>query len=241
MTTDKMTMGPKFFNEVTGLNIESFADEKMPEYMSMFALAPACSASLTMSRLIGNQHGPHDKATLLLELNRQLEETINDGDMERAQKLLTAQAATLDTLFHSLVAKALDGGPLQKFEAMMKLALKAQSQSRCTLEAISKIKNPPNATFVKQANITQGNQQVNNYGNQTPQTGDATPPRAQETANMPNELLEAQHGERLDFGPETAPSSVNSQMETLAEVDRTKNQRRKIAVKSERISRRSQN
>ena len=43
----------------------------------------------------------------------------------------------------------------------MRMALKAQSQCRATLETLATIKNPP-AVFARQANIAQGPQQVNN-------------------------------------------------------------------------------
>ncbi len=47
-------------------------------------------------------------------------------------------------------------------ERYMKLALKAQSQCRSTLQAISKIKNPMIVGYVRQANVAYGPQQVNN-------------------------------------------------------------------------------
>ena len=47
------------------------------------------------------------------------------------------------------------------YEAHMRLALKAQSQCRATLETLATIKNPP-VVIARQANIAQGPQQVNN-------------------------------------------------------------------------------
>jgi len=44
----------------------------------------------------------------------------------------------------------------------LKLALRAQNQCRATIETLSVVKNPPTATFVRQANIAAGHQQVNN-------------------------------------------------------------------------------
>jgi hypothetical protein len=53
----------------------------------------------------------------------------------------------------------------------MQLALKAQNQSRATLQALVQLKQPSQITFVKQANIAQGHQQVNNLSEKdiTPQ------------------------------------------------------------------------
>jgi iron only hydrogenase large subunit-like protein len=47
-------------------------------------------------------------------------------------------------------------------QALMNLAFKAQNQSRLTLQALLGLKQPKRSTFVKQANIAHGHQQVNN-------------------------------------------------------------------------------
>ena len=46
-------------------------------------------------------------------------------------------------------------------EIYLRLALKAQSQCRATLETLAAIKNPP-IVYARQANVTTGPQQVNN-------------------------------------------------------------------------------
>src|SRR3546814_10396254 len=46
-------------------------------------------------------------------------------------------------------------------EQYMRLALKAQSQARTTIETLAEVKNPKAVAFMKQANIA-NNQQVNN-------------------------------------------------------------------------------
>lgn len=89
----------------------------------------------------------------------------------------------------------------------MRIALKAQNQSRMTLETLAAIKNPP-VVFAKQANINQGNgnQQVNN-GTPAPDA------RAEKTINQPNELLEVQHGgETLDTRTAGAASGKDKAM-----------------------------
>ena len=89
------------------------------------------------------------------------------------------------------------------------MALRAQNQCRATLETLAAIKNPP-VVFAKQANINQGNgnQQVNN-GTSDPAS------RAGEIINQPNELLEAQHGERMDTGTAGATIVKNPAMATV--------------------------
>jgi PDZ domain-containing secreted protein len=63
----------------------------------------------------------------------------------------------------------------------MNMALKAQSQSRATIQALTELKYPKQATFVKQANIAGGNQQVNNITNS-------------DEASRVNEIENAQNG-----------------------------------------------
>jgi mRNA interferase RelE/StbE len=49
-------------------------------------------------------------------------------------------------------------------ERYLRLALRAQSQSRATWEALIAIKNPPPVGYLRQTNIAHGPQQVNNGG-----------------------------------------------------------------------------
>jgi hypothetical protein len=73
-------------------------------------------------------------------------------------------------------------------------------------QALSDIKNP-SVVYAKQANITHGNQQVNNG---------VTAPRTQENKIYSNELLEHTHGVRLDTREKnTARSCINSELEAL--------------------------
>jgi hypothetical protein len=70
--------------------------------------------------------------------------------------MLTAQAHTLDAIFNPLARIAssnLNGGSLETVHTVMRLALKAQSQSRSTIKTLAEIKNPSHVAFVKQANI----------------------------------------------------------------------------------------
>ena len=86
-----------------------------------------------------------------------------DGDLNRGEAMLTAQAHTLDAIFNCLAQRAAVnmGEYIDTVEAYLKLALRAQSQCRTTWEALSAIQNPPLASYVKQANIAHGHQQVN--------------------------------------------------------------------------------
>lgn len=158
-----------------------------------------------------------DISDIAAELKRQTA-AINSGDMTRAENMLVAQAHTLDGLFANLLNRGLMTNQVDKFEMFMRLALKAQNQSRATLQTLNELKTPKQVAFVKQANI--GNQvQVNNGIN-------APRPRAKKNQNMPNELLEVQHGERLDTRTSGTASSPDPAMATVEKEHRT-NQRRR--------------
>ena len=81
----------------------------------------------------------------------------------------------------------------------MKLALKAQSQCRTTLDSLASIKNP--AVNLRQTNIAH-NQQVNN---------------GSEIEKPPSKLLEQSDGERLDFGKAAAAVGSDQELEAVAE------------------------
>lgn len=71
--------------------------------------------------------------------------------------------------------------------------------------ALAAVKNPP-LVLAKQANISNGPQQINNG---------VAAPRANEKSNQPNGLLEASSGERLDAGTTGATIGRNPAVEPL--------------------------
>ncbi|NQW58515.1 MAG: hypothetical protein HQ456_07385 [Polynucleobacter sp.] len=137
-----------------------------------------------------------------------LEKTIQEiqsGDLSKIEEMYISQAVALEAMFASLARRAKAQDKLLQYETHMRLALKAQNQCRATLQALVQLKQPSNTTFVKQANIAQGHQQVNNLAekNITPQ----------------NELLRSGDA-KLDSGRKAAPERVNTALEALDEVDR---------------------
>jgi hypothetical protein len=61
-----------------------------------------------------------------------------------------------------LARKALAQQYFNQYQANIQLALKAQNQCRTTLQTLIQLKQPNQTAFIKQANIANGNQQVNN-------------------------------------------------------------------------------
>ena len=117
---------------------------------------------------------------------------VKRGDLGDVEAMLYGQASALHSIFDTLARRAAHnlGAHLGATETYLRLALKAQSQCRTTLEALAELKNPRPVAFVKQANIAHGHQQVNN--------GASPAARAREHQNPPNELLKDEHGQGLD-------------------------------------------
>lgn len=108
--------------------------------------------------------------------------TINNGNLQALEGTLTAQIVSLDTIFNSLALKSRSSDTMSKLESYLRLALKAQAQCARSIEVLATTKNPP-IVYAKQANIAQGNQQVNNAINTNLDT------HTGKIINRPNELL----------------------------------------------------
>ena len=142
---------------------------------------------------------------LTTTLAKQIDD-VHNGNMKRPEAMLLMQAHTLNELFNSLAVQAHMEKELTKFESFLRLALKAQNQCRSTLETLAAIKNPP-VIYTKQANISNGHQQINN--------GVPTSSHAKEIKNQQNELLEQTYGERLDTRTKIEAIGGNSELEAV--------------------------
>ena len=136
------------------------------------------------------------------------------GDLSGAERMLMAQATTLNAVCVDLLLRAHAnlGEYIGAAETYMKLALKAQNQCRMTLETLAAIKNPP-VVYARQANFANGPQQVNN----------GVTPHAAKNENSPNELLEDKHdkGERLDGGAPGKTIGGNPELAAVGAINRT--------------------
>ena len=109
-----------------------------------------------------------------------------DNSLEHAERLLMSQSIALNNLFVSLARKASSQEYVKQYETFLRLALKAQSQCRATLETLAVVKNPP-VVYAKTANIAQ-NQQINNGAPPTQHTQ----PSTQTQATLTNDQGESQ-------------------------------------------------
>ena len=151
-----------------------------------------------------------DLPALLATLQEQAK-AVNAGSLEHVEAMLMNQATALQTVFARLAERGMGCTDAVPFEINMRIALRAQSQCRATLETLAVIKNPP-MVIAKQANVTTGPQQVNN--------GIPATSRARETENPPSKLLETDHGERMDAGTTSAATGADSALEAVGTIHR---------------------
>ena len=152
----------------------------------------------------------------LLETLREQARVANSGDLAQAEAMLINQATALQSLFARLTERAIGAEYMTNFEIYLRLALRSQAQCRATLEALSAIKNPP-VVYAKQANISQGHQQVNNGIHQAPATREIKNQQSQ-LSEVSNELCQNTRAQRA--APADDPA-----METVGEVYWTKDRR----------------
>jgi hypothetical protein len=128
--------------------------------LARVAVNPECLSASVLT--LCQKLDPNIINEMVDELKRQ-SALVHANDLSRAESMLTAQAHTLDGLFARLTHNALTCGDFEQQERYMKLAFRAQSQARATLQTLAELKVPKQIAFVEQANI--GNQvQVNNGG-----------------------------------------------------------------------------
>jgi len=198
------------------LKLSAAEGESEEQVTARAALRPTITAAAAIEKfpiIEGLELAP------LVESLAEQAKAVNSGNLIRVEAMLISQAHTLDAIFSHLARRSAMnlGEYLNAAERYMRLALKAQSQCRATLQTLGELKQPKPVAFVQQANIAHGPQQVNNG---PPFQGDT---RAQENKNQPNELLEEQPNEQLDTGAPGTAGGVNQAVETLGAINRTEN------------------
>lgn len=184
--------------------------------------------SLVISQLQDSTGKTFTLEDCVVELAKQ-NQAIKDGNTDQSEEILFYQAKTLDTLFCSLVKRSTlnMGEYFDAADKYMRLALRAQSQCRATLETLAEIKKPRQP-------LIQNNIQANSTQYQQVQNGSEPPamhaPARGENLKSGNKLMDNdiydeakspelthQKTERLglDIGTPRAPSEANSAMATV--------------------------
>ena len=197
------------------LNVESDGKKNMPRIRAEVALTPEVLNASTARKYVASVTGELE-FTELVAVMREKTAQVKAGDLSGLEATLTAQAVLLDGIFNEMARRAAlnMAEHLNATEIYLRLALKAQSQCRTSIEALAEIKNPRPVAFVKQANIAHGPQQVNN-GVQSAK------PHAHENNSIQSNELSGGSNELL---PDTSASAlagrVNPQLETVGAIDR---------------------
>lgn len=200
------------------LRVEQQFTETPADALAHSSLRPTVQAALTLLNY-NKDFGEMSINTLVGDLSKQCE-LANNSDLSRAEAMLMAQAHTLDSIFNSLARRAAlnMGEYINAAETYLRLALKAQTQCRATLETLAYIKNPPTA-FIRQQNVAV-NQQVNNRDHSDPIPTGAPAPARVEISKSGNELLSEDNHAALDSNRASTTGGINSQLETVGAIHR---------------------
>jgi hypothetical protein len=216
-----MTNKPKTTKNPVGENtqIAATAESKAKTHkvMSEACLAPENIAAATvMAYTPGIPLAIAETAAVL----REHCSVLAKQDMRRAEDMLLNQAHALQAMFCDLARTAKKQSSLTQIQTLTALALKAQSQCRATLQTLSDVKYPKQATFINQANIA-GQQQVNN-GVQP----NSIPPSREEKTIQSNELLKDTSNDTeiigMDTGTTRTASSTDTKLETVGALNGAK-------------------
>ena len=205
------------------LNVTVARGQTEAQGVAAAAVMPAVNAAIVMDAYQANIVGSDVNLMALIESLQQSTDKAKAGDLSGLEAMLIGQATALQTIFTSLARRAMIQEYQKNLESFLGLALKAQAQSRATISALVDLKYPRQATFVKQANIANGPQQVNNG---TMQAG--THSHAAEIQPSQNELLEDQRYGSTQMDTRATPKAArgHSTVETMAKVHRAAERKR---------------
>jgi hypothetical protein len=199
------------------IEIKRDATKSDARIMAELGLSPV-PANLQMIRGFNRGHarsaGEELDATEALAVMREQARAVQAGDLSGLEETLTAQAMALNAIFGEMAWRAAVNmyECIPATEIYLRLGLKAQAQCRATIQTLAEMKNPHPVAFVRQANITNGPQQVNNG------VSGPAPARGGITENLATELLEMNHEPRLDTGAAGTAGGAHSELATVGAV-----------------------
>ncbi len=211
--------------------IENKATDKS-ELARKLVQAQGQNALLSIDMLNGRIDG-HDMETMVAVREEQtaIIERVQGGDMSDIEAMLVGQALTLQAMFtkYGGLINA-NTNNLKACQAVFNMAMKAQAQSRATVQALVELKYPKSVVITKQANITNGNQQVNNgVDGGVFRSNTRTHAHAQENTIEQNELYRGIDNdttdERMDTGAQSTHGATDKELATVATQHRRKNSR----------------
>ena len=150
-------------------------------------------------------------------------------DMSQVEDMLVHQAIALQAMFVRLSEQGLLSTSPHQFDIYLRYALRAQAQCRTTLEALAEIKNPP-VVFARQANITTGNQQINNGASPRARGRENGSEQIEQSGGRPHELPANRRAPALARPTDTP-------MAPMGAVDGAEDSRGQVSVLPQRVIR----
>lgn len=177
-TPAKTTDAP---TRVDTIRVKPQEGETVDQATARELLDPSTRHALTMLPYIGCSLGntfPMPNASEFSEAIKANAEQAQQADLSIASRTLTAQALALDTIFGELSRRAAlnMNCHIEAAERYMRLALKAQANSRATIEALVKL-HQPKEQIVKHVYVGEGGKAIvadsvhYRKGSETPDTG----------------------------------------------------------------------
>ena len=141
---------------------------------------------------------------------------VQEGDLSDLELILVGQAVALSTMGMDMIARARKTGTTDAINTLAAAGMRAIAHSRAAIDSLVNLKHPRSATFIKQANVAHGAQQINNN------TGDAHSSRAPaREESSPNKLfLEANASPTLEPRAARRAGRSNQTLEAVAIVNR---------------------
>lgn len=200
------------------VNIQLNADDSKPfERAAQVLTASGVAAYRVISSCEQANSAFVDSSAMLSCLSEQAAKVVT-GDLSQVESMLVNQAVALQSLFSKLAERGMYCDTTTAFELNLRIALRAQSQCRATLETLAAIKNPP-IVYAKQANIASGHQQVNNGVSHPREIENA---QSKLSANGINNLRIDTNELSSDTRTPALTSRTDPQVEALGEVYRAK-------------------
>lgn len=207
------------------LRIRDMAGRTEDRVMADVLADGLATSAFTTVRFGKADHGEVSLTDLVESMQAQAT-AVNAGDMAGLERMLVGQTVALNAIFGELARRAgLNMGQhLPAAEIYLKLALRAQAQSRATAETVAAIKAGP-AIFARQANVAHGPQQVNNNAAAPPWGNRGAHQHAQaragELRSQQNELSGLNHELRADTRTSCSAGGADPHLAPMGAVNRS--------------------
>jgi hypothetical protein len=211
-------------DNLAGVDLKSIAAADAHPFSSALRVVVASESATATGKALNANPAAWSGVTDALDT---FAKELRQNDLTRAEDMLMAQAVALQSLFVRMTESAWRDTNPQHFDMKFRYALRAQSQCRSTLETLATIKNPP-VVFARQANLSNGPQQINN-------TVNAAPSRGRKSKTRQSELSGAEIELPKNTGTPALTCRADTPLAAVGEIDGTADGGRQGAGVTERM------